>query len=97
MLNDPSVYPEPDKFNPDRFLKGEGRTPQPDPRGPAFGFGRRICPGKDLAENTVWAMIANLFHAYRITPAVDEEGKAIPIPTEFEEHAVRCVCRRRAP
>ncbi|KAI0757953.1 cytochrome P450 [Fomes fomentarius] len=89
MLNDPSMYPEPEKFNPDRFLKGEGRTPQPDPRGPAFGFGRRICPGKDLAENTVWAMVANLFHVYRITPAVDEEGKAIPIPTEFEEHAVR--------
>ncbi|KAI0757928.1 hypothetical protein C8Q74DRAFT_288559 [Fomes fomentarius] len=56
-----------------------------------FGFGRRICPGKDLAENSVWAMIANLFHVFRIAPAVDAEGKAIPILTEFEEHAVRCV------
>jgi hypothetical protein len=35
------VYPEPFKFNPDRFLTGEGRTPQLDPREVAFGFGRR--------------------------------------------------------
>ena len=91
MLNDPRVYPEPEKFNPDRFLQGEGRTPQPDPRGPAFGFGRRVCPGNDLAENTMWAMIANMFYVFHITPAADENGVEIPLPTDFEEHAVRCV------
>ena len=37
----------------------------------------------------------NLFYAFRFTPALDKDGKAIPIPKEFEEHAVRyvsCFC-----
>ncbi|KAH9840950.1 cytochrome P450, partial [Rhodofomes roseus] len=55
MLHDPRVYLDPEVFNPDRFLSGEGRTPQPVLRGPAFGFGRRVCLGKDLAENHIWA------------------------------------------
>jgi hypothetical protein len=38
MLHDPQVYPEPSKFNPERFL---GPQPQQDPRNVSFGFGRR--------------------------------------------------------
>lgn len=89
MLHDPQVYPEPERFNPDRFLHGEGRNPQPDPRGPAFGFGRRICPGKDLAENHLWITIASMFYAFKITPAVNDKGEKIPIDLEFSEHSIR--------
>ena len=37
------------EFKPERFLETEGRDPEMDPHMLAFGFGRRICPGKDFA------------------------------------------------
>ncbi|KAJ7469754.1 hypothetical protein B0H11DRAFT_1731345, partial [Mycena galericulata] len=48
MLHDPDTYPSPSTFDPTRYLA----TPaQADPRGAAcFGFGRRICPGRELTE-----------------------------------------------
>jgi hypothetical protein len=118
MLHDERVYPDPGRFNPDRFLAGEGRTPQNDPREVAFGFGRRyvlfcasispvlllllavltrrhpalvyrICPGMDLAENTLWIAIASIFYAFRISSDLDAEGKPVPIDLEYKENSVR--------
>ncbi|KAI0700085.1 cytochrome P450 [Cytidiella melzeri] len=89
MLHDERVYPDPERFNPDRFLVGEGRTPQNDPREIAFGFGRRICPGLDLAENTLWITVASIFYAFKITSELDAQGKPVPIDLEYRENSVR--------
>lgn len=40
-MRDPTIYPEPDKFDPDRFLSPNN---QMDSRKLAFGFGQRVCP-----------------------------------------------------
>lgn len=45
FLQDPNVYPNPEVFDPERFIAREGKPAQPDPYDFCFGFGRRICPG----------------------------------------------------
>ena len=42
MLHDPHDYPDPERFNPDRFIKEGALNPDvPDPTKIIFGFGRR--------------------------------------------------------
>ncbi|KAF9035264.1 cytochrome P450 [Panaeolus papilionaceus] len=43
MAHDPEFYPDPFRFNPERFLPQEGGKLERDPRTIVFGFGRRMC------------------------------------------------------
>ncbi|KAF9468657.1 cytochrome P450, partial [Collybia nuda] len=62
---DPEFPPQ--LFLPERFLPRRG-SPPPDPSSYCFGFGRRICPGKILAENALFLMTASIIHEFNITP-----------------------------
>jgi len=76
MLHDDSVFPEPDKFKPERFLDPAMRFPDA-----AFGFGRRTCPGRFMARSSLWIGIASVLAAFEISPKLDEQGKPI-LPEE---------------
>ena len=54
-----------------------------------FSFSDRICPGKDIAENTMWICIASIFYAFKITPELDKDGNPLPVDLEYEEFSVR--------
>ncbi|KAI0739113.1 cytochrome P450 [Daedaleopsis nitida] len=79
ILHDESVYSNPSDFNPDRFLNADG-TLNPevqDPTVAAFGFGRRICPGRFLALESLWIGIVSILATFEIARAVDENGTEI--------------------
>lgn len=72
FAHDPAVYPDPTVFNPERFL---GASPKPNPQEFIFGFGRRICPGKLLADSSVWLTVAKSLATLDIRTAVDSDMK----------------------
>jgi len=48
-----------------------------------FGFGRRVCPGKDLADAGVWLGIATLLAAFRFGKKPDGKGGFIDVKEEY--------------
>lgn len=89
MLHDPAVYPDPDVFNPERHISALGREPQYDPRRICFGFGRRICPGRDAAEETLFSTAATVLATLHIAKALDEQGNVITPELALQHGIVR--------
>ena len=70
------------KFKPERFLNSDPAARAPFPEA-AFGFGRRKCPGRALALDTMWITIASMLAVFEFLPATDAEGRPAPPPEEF--------------
>lgn len=70
---DPAQFPEPNAFRPARWL-GEGPAPHPFASLP-FGFGKRSCMGRRLAELQLQMALAQILTHFEIRP----EPGAAPI------------------
>lgn len=85
FLHNPDVYRDPNSFDPDRFLQPRN---EPDPRRHAFGYGRRICPGRHFADLNIYLTIAQTLAAFKISPLVDEEGLEVEAKLEVTPGAI---------
>ncbi|KAH9016878.1 cytochrome P450 [Lactarius hengduanensis] len=79
ILHDPELYPDPEAFNPDRFLNEDG-TFRDDPMiSLAFGAGRRICPARHFVDVTLFIVTASVLSVFNVTRARDKNGNEIPV------------------
>ncbi|KAI1792473.1 cytochrome P450 [Ganoderma leucocontextum] len=96
-LHDPDVFEDPDEFRPERFIRdGKLDVSARDPAAFAFGFGRRICPGRHFAEAGLFIIVASVLHVFDITPPLDEQCRPIKItPAQTDgliSYPVDCRC-----
>ncbi|KZP12803.1 cytochrome P450 [Athelia psychrophila] len=88
ILHDELIYPEPSEFRPERYLGEDGQLRAleraEDPAQIAFGFGRRICPGMSLADNSVFLAVSTLLYIFNISKAKDADGEDITPAIEYD-------------
>ncbi|KAG1812011.1 cytochrome P450 [Suillus variegatus] len=106
IANDPEVFPEPHKFNPQRWIDDTGRV-RSDLRFFTFGFGRRVCPGQYVANRSVFITTALMLWAFRLsenpaakidtfafsdTPNIRAAPFEICFAKRVDENAIRELC-----
>ncbi|KAK7037754.1 hypothetical protein VNI00_010715 [Paramarasmius palmivorus] len=70
MTHDERVYTRPHEFKPERFFNDSGDLNDDDTI-LAFGFGRRVCVGRHMAETTLWLTFASVLASFVISKNKD--------------------------
>ncbi|KIK87086.1 hypothetical protein PAXRUDRAFT_14451 [Paxillus rubicundulus Ve08.2h10] len=84
-------YPNPTAFLPERFLRSDG-TLNDDNVPWIYGFGRRICPGRYVADASLWSAMVCILALFNIEKTVGSEdikwetgmsSYPLPFPCKF--------------
>ncbi|KAI0635149.1 cytochrome P450 [Trametes polyzona] len=103
MLRTPALFPDPERFYPERYLEETDETTarNRDPRNFIFGFGRRACLGNHLVDSYLWLVVACMLATFDFEKAKDENGNVIEPEPEYNDASFRlptsfpCVIRPR--
>ena len=92
---DPRWWPEPEKFDPERFLNGGSKASRPKYTYMPFGAGPRFCMGAGLALLQGPMILATLAQKYRLCVADDYEIRPRATITVMPEGGLPVTLERR--
>ncbi|KAK0744667.1 cytochrome P450 [Apiosordaria backusii] len=67
-----------ESFLPERWLE----SPEKELPTVGFGYGRRVCPGRHVARNSLWIAVARLLWAFDIKPELNKLGEPVEVDTK---------------
>ncbi|KAI0628040.1 cytochrome P450 [Trametes polyzona] len=82
IMQDPELFPDPEAFRPERFL-GDAVHPKLQNFTIPFGYGRRICPGLHIANQSIYIVVAQMLWAFNIVPATQDGKVCLPSADDF--------------
>ena len=71
----PKFFPDPDKFNPERFLDSQSGKFKGSKNMMPFSVGKRRCPGEQLAKSEAYLFLTNLVRKFKFQPLLGNTGK----------------------
>jgi cytochrome P450 len=93
---DPALYPEPGRFDPDRWLP-ENREGMPREAFVPFGSGSRQCIGDAFARAEMTITLATVLSRWRLRPVPGHTPKDVVAAMPHPDHVPMTVTAREAP
>jgi len=84
MHRNASVFPSPDSFAPERWLKAEGEElKQMSAHMMPFGLGSRVCIGQNVAQMMMRMVLASLVRNFNIRTALETNERSMAMRDAF--------------
>uniref|UniRef100_A0A0W0GEM3 Putative cytochrome P450 n=2 Tax=Moniliophthora roreri TaxID=221103 RepID=A0A0W0GEM3_MONRR len=93
ISHDEDTYPSPEQFNPERWTKDDKLDTDMRDTTAIFGFGRRICPGRFVANSMMFLTIVTILAAFDIGKSDGEDEPKVEYTSAIQNRPVPFKCK----